>query len=103
MVVLTNVLLLGSIAFFTSYLRPQRCPGCGRQSLLRLIPLFMSEQRSKVTHWCARRGGQYWEKQGVWKIERRRTWWDRAQDQQVEEEVAPWAVGDTDTRAGAPL
>jgi hypothetical protein len=99
--VLINVLLLACIAFFAKYLWPKHCPGCGHHSLLRLIPLFMSEQRSKLTHWCARCGEQYWKQQQDWKPERRKTWWDRAKSHQSEDGFSPWA--DPDAEAGASM
>ncbi len=102
-VVLINMLLLVCIAFFADYLWPRRCPDCWHRSLLPLIPLFFNEQRSKMTHWCARCGEQFWKQEGVWKLERRQTWWDRAKNQQLKDEVAPWTVPDSEAKSGASV
>lgn len=73
-----NVLLLVCFASFLVYLSPRRCPGCAKRGLIPLMPLVVRDERSKSTHWCASCDKQFWKKNGVWRPERRRTWWDKA-------------------------
>jgi hypothetical protein len=63
---------------FLARMSPKRCPGCGRASSIPLMKIGKQDQRSANTRWCAGCGAKYWrDRQGVWKVEKRTTWYDR--------------------------
>jgi hypothetical protein len=74
---IVNGLLLPYVYVYGRRLAPRRCPGCRRWSLVRLMKLFKSDERTSKTYWCAVCGGRFWkDSEGQWRIDRRKTWVD---------------------------
>jgi hypothetical protein len=75
---------------FLARMVPNRCPTCGRTSLIPLMKVGKQEERSANTRWCAGCGGKYWRgRHGVWNAEKRITWYDR----QIRQHEADGPVG----------
>jgi hypothetical protein len=79
--VLVNAVILVNAPMYVRKMVPRRCPGCRRRTLVPLMRIFMKDKRTANTCWCASCGGKYWkDRTGTWRIERRKTWLDKADE-----------------------
>jgi hypothetical protein len=87
---LLNAILLPPVLIFGRRMVPKPCPGCRRPALIPLTQLVKKEKRSANTFWCARCGGKYWkDQQGHWRLERRKTWFDRTKEPSTVRRMKP--------------
>jgi hypothetical protein len=74
---LINIVVLTSTLPYVARRVPRPCPSCRRRTLVPLLRLFKKEKRTTKTCWCASCGGKFWkDREGIWRVERRRTWLD---------------------------
>ncbi|WP_422926372.1 hypothetical protein [Singulisphaera sp. PoT] len=86
--VLINFVLIGGFLLLLIAISPERCPRCGRRTLIPLIRFWGRGKRSAKTRWCGSCGAQYWRiGRGVWQKERRFTWVDELNETKAGEAV----------------
>jgi hypothetical protein len=75
---LINAVILTSTLPYVRRMVPRPCPKCSRRTLVPLLRLFKKDKRTAKTCWCASCGAMFWkDREGTWRLERRRTWLDQ--------------------------
>ncbi len=80
---LLNAVILPTSLPYVVRMIPRPCPSCRRRTLVPLLRVFKKDKRTGNTCWCASCGAKHWkDREGNWRVERRKTWLDEATDPQ---------------------